>query len=93
LSCRHRITRNNKRIEQHVVADYHDRESEQACNSRDFRGHALRIVDTVHDAAAIQTGALTGAGTACTFAPLIKSHSIIASSPSNTGWSNLKAVL
>ena len=82
LSCRHGITRNNKRIEQHVVPDYHDRESEQAAPAGDFRGCALRIVDHVH-AVFIWTVASSSGGT---FAPLIKSQSMIASSPNKTGW-------
>src|SRR4029434_10992422 len=41
----HGITRNNKRIEQHVVAEDHDRESEQTAPAGNFCGSALRIVD------------------------------------------------
>ena len=48
------ITGNNKRIEEHVVTNYHDHESEEPCNSRDFGGCALRTVDIVHDVASIR---------------------------------------
>ena len=42
------IARNEKRIEQRVVAENHDRHCQEATPSRDFGGRALRLVDRVN---------------------------------------------
>ena len=48
LSGRRSVAGNHERIEQHVVAKDHDRESEQTAPAGNFCGSALRIVDLIN---------------------------------------------